>query len=210
MMKIAFRKETPVTTVSRRTFLKGTVAGSVLAVAAGAGLLAPRRVLADTWPAAAFGQKTAEGALYTYAWDIERTNLEGVRRKELMACPMNEEPLRLEVLGAGPLLPPDVGRKRGAGRVHRQPLEVHLLAHAINNALGNVGKTLELLPPPKGRYVVAPAVFTPGMARTLSSRPATNAPISGRKTMAVSSGNEIRATGSTPRSPPPPGTAGGR
>lgn len=62
-MKIAFRKETPVTTVSRRTFLKGTVAGSVLAVAAGAGLLAPRRVLADTWPAAAFGEKTAQGAL---------------------------------------------------------------------------------------------------------------------------------------------------
>ncbi len=39
--------------------------------------------------------KTAEGGLYTYAWDIERTNLEGVRRKELMPCPMNEEPLHL-------------------------------------------------------------------------------------------------------------------
>ncbi len=51
------------TTVSRRTFLKGTIAGSVLAVAAGAGLLAPRRVLADSWPAAAFGEKTAQGAL---------------------------------------------------------------------------------------------------------------------------------------------------
>src|SRR5512142_2222311 len=39
--------------------------------------------------------KTAEGALYTFAWDIERTNLEGLRRREIMPCPMNEEPLHL-------------------------------------------------------------------------------------------------------------------
>ncbi len=39
--------------------------------------------------------KKAEGALYTFAWDIERTNLEGVRRKEIMPCPMHEEPLHL-------------------------------------------------------------------------------------------------------------------
>src|SRR5512142_2958216 len=39
--------------------------------------------------------KTAEGALYTFAWDIERTNPDGVRRKEFMPCPMHEEPLHL-------------------------------------------------------------------------------------------------------------------
>ena len=38
--------------INRRTFLKGTVAGSVLAVAASAGLLTPTRVLAAAWPAA--------------------------------------------------------------------------------------------------------------------------------------------------------------
>ncbi|HZV34349.1 MAG TPA: TAT-variant-translocated molybdopterin oxidoreductase [Verrucomicrobiae bacterium] len=32
---------------------------------------------------------------------------------------------------------------------HRQPLAVHLLAHAINSALGNTGKTLVLLPAPE-------------------------------------------------------------
>ena len=31
---------------------------------------------------------------------------------------------------------------------HRQPLAVHLLAHAINTTLGNIGKTVEFLPTP--------------------------------------------------------------
>src|SRR5512142_585365 len=39
--------------------------------------------------------KTSEGALYTFAWDIERTNMDGQRRRELMHCPMHEEPLHL-------------------------------------------------------------------------------------------------------------------
>ena len=39
--------------------------------------------------------KTAEGALYTFAWDVERTNADGVKRRELMPCPMHEEPLHL-------------------------------------------------------------------------------------------------------------------
>jgi len=47
----------------RRTFLKGTVAGSVLAVAASAGLLTPTRVLAAAWPAAAFEAKNIDDAL---------------------------------------------------------------------------------------------------------------------------------------------------
>jgi len=52
-----------VTVMNRRTFLKGTVAGSVLAVAASAGLLTPTRVLAAAWPAAAFDAKSVDDAL---------------------------------------------------------------------------------------------------------------------------------------------------
>ena len=51
------------TTMNRRTFLKGTVAGSALAVAASAGLLAPTRVLAAAWPAPAFEAKSIDDAL---------------------------------------------------------------------------------------------------------------------------------------------------
>jgi sulfur-oxidizing protein SoxY len=49
--------------INRRTFLKGTVAGGVVAVAAAAGLLKPTRVLAATWPAAAFDAKSIDDAL---------------------------------------------------------------------------------------------------------------------------------------------------
>lgn len=49
--------------INRRTFLKGTVAGSVLAVAASAGLLTPTRVLAAAWPAAAFDAKSVDDVL---------------------------------------------------------------------------------------------------------------------------------------------------
>jgi len=52
-----------VNSMNRRTFLKGTVAGSVLAVAATAGLLTPTRVLAAAWPAAAFDAKSIDDAL---------------------------------------------------------------------------------------------------------------------------------------------------
>ena len=43
--------------MKRRTFLKGTVASSALAVAAGAGLLRSGQVLAADWPASAFAAK---------------------------------------------------------------------------------------------------------------------------------------------------------
>ncbi|MFO0584309.1 MAG: serine protein kinase [Anaeromyxobacter sp.] len=39
--------------------------------------------------------KTAEGALYTFAWDVERTGLDGQKKREVMPCPMNEDPLHL-------------------------------------------------------------------------------------------------------------------
>jgi sulfur-oxidizing protein SoxY len=48
--------------MKRRTFLKGTVASSMLGVAVGAGLLTPRMVLA-AWPKAAFSEKTVEGGM---------------------------------------------------------------------------------------------------------------------------------------------------
>jgi len=52
-----------VNSMNRRTFLKGSLAGSVVAVAAAAGLLTPSRVLAAAWPQAAFGAKTVDDAL---------------------------------------------------------------------------------------------------------------------------------------------------
>ena len=48
--------------MQRRSFLKGTLAGSAVAVAVGAGLLSPRTVLA-AWPKAAFEAKSVEDAM---------------------------------------------------------------------------------------------------------------------------------------------------
>lgn len=53
--------------MKRRTLLKGGAAASVLAVAAGAGLLKPARVLAADWPEAAYNAEVysdAVAALY--------------------------------------------------------------------------------------------------------------------------------------------------
>ena len=51
--------------INRRTFMRGTLAASVVAVAAGAGLLKPSRVLAAEWPKGAFASKSVEDALKT-------------------------------------------------------------------------------------------------------------------------------------------------
>ena len=51
------------TPINRRTFLQGTLAGGVLAVAASAGLLTPSRVWAAAWPAPAFEAKTMDDVL---------------------------------------------------------------------------------------------------------------------------------------------------
>lgn len=50
------------TNMKRRVFLKGSLAAGTMAVAAGAGLLAPQAVLA-AWPKKAFESKAAEDAL---------------------------------------------------------------------------------------------------------------------------------------------------
>jgi len=49
--------------VNRRLLLKATLAGGVIGVAAGAGLLRPRVVLAAAWPAQAFQAKSVSDAL---------------------------------------------------------------------------------------------------------------------------------------------------
>ena len=49
--------------ITRRTFLKGSLASGVLAVAAGAGLVKPTSVLAASWPQAAFEAKGIDDAL---------------------------------------------------------------------------------------------------------------------------------------------------
>ena len=48
--------------MKRRTFLQGTVAGSVVGAAMSAGLLTPRMVLA-AWPEKSFGAKDIDGVL---------------------------------------------------------------------------------------------------------------------------------------------------
>ena len=52
--------------MKRRIFLKGSLAAGTLAVAAGAGMLIPTRVLAATWPKAAFESKTEADALNAF------------------------------------------------------------------------------------------------------------------------------------------------
>jgi len=49
-------------TIKRRTLMKGTLAGSAIGVAVGAGLLTPRAVLA-AWPQKAFESKSTADAL---------------------------------------------------------------------------------------------------------------------------------------------------
>lgn len=51
------------TTLNRRTFLKGSIAGGVLTVAATAGLLQPTQALAAAWPKSAFDAKSMDDAI---------------------------------------------------------------------------------------------------------------------------------------------------
>lgn len=62
--------------MKRRVFLKGTLAGSAIAVAVGAGLLSPRKVLA-AWPQDAFKAKTVQEALTgLYGKDLTEASAE--------------------------------------------------------------------------------------------------------------------------------------
>jgi len=59
--------------MQRRSFLKGSLAGSAIAVALGAGLLQPRTVLAAAWPKSAFKAKTAQDAMSRMYGSAEST-----------------------------------------------------------------------------------------------------------------------------------------
>ena len=62
--------------MKRRIFLKGSLAAGTLAVAAGAGMLTPTRVLASAWPKAAFESKTEAEALNAFfgTSDVEQSD----------------------------------------------------------------------------------------------------------------------------------------
>ena len=67
--------------MKRRVFVKGSLAASTLAVAAGAGLLSPTRVLAAAWPENAFGQRPEADALNAFFGTSEVTESDQVALK---------------------------------------------------------------------------------------------------------------------------------
>ena len=67
--------------MKRRLFLKGSMAAGTLAVAAGAGLLSPTRVLAAAWPQGAFESKTEADALNAFFGTSEAEQSDAVSIK---------------------------------------------------------------------------------------------------------------------------------
>ena len=74
------------TNTKRRTFLKGSLAASVVSVAAGAGLLTPRMVLA-AWPQAAFDAKAIDSAMQALTGSSSLTKSSDI---EIKAPPIAE------------------------------------------------------------------------------------------------------------------------
>jgi len=68
-----------VNTIKRRTFLKGTLAGGVVAAATGAGLLRPTEVLAAQWGTSSpFHETSVDGALKKLFGTTHMTNSSAV------------------------------------------------------------------------------------------------------------------------------------
>ncbi|GJL82303.1 MAG: thiosulfate oxidation carrier protein SoxY [marine bacterium B5-7] len=67
--------------MKRRTFVKGSMASVALAVAAGAGLLHPRRVMAASWPEAALSADNVDAALQAAFGTTEMTDSDDVTIK---------------------------------------------------------------------------------------------------------------------------------
>ena len=74
------------TDIKRRTLLKGTLAAGVVGVAAGAGLLTPRAVLA-AWPQQAFDAKSVDAAVQALTGS---SSLSGSEQIEIKAPPIAE------------------------------------------------------------------------------------------------------------------------
>jgi len=66
--------------MQRRTFLKGTLATSTLAIVASAGMLSPRTVLA-AWPKSAFEAKSVDDALSSLFGDAQTTPSSDIKIK---------------------------------------------------------------------------------------------------------------------------------
>jgi len=66
--------------MKRRTFLKGTVAGGMIGVAASAGLLTPRMVLA-AWPKSAFDAKSVDDAMDALLGSTSAANSSDIKIK---------------------------------------------------------------------------------------------------------------------------------
>ena len=72
--------------IKRRTLLKGTLAAGVVSVAAGAGLLTPRMVLA-AWPEKAFDAKSVDAAVQELTGSAD---MSGSKDIEIKAPPIAE------------------------------------------------------------------------------------------------------------------------
>lgn len=65
--------------MKRRTFMKGTMAGGVIAVAAGAGLLKPTQVMAASWPKSAFKAKAIPDAIKSLYGSSNAASHKGIK-----------------------------------------------------------------------------------------------------------------------------------
>jgi len=67
--------------MKRRVFLKSSLAAGTIAVAAAAGLLTPRRLLAANWPESAFGAKSEADAVKASFGDAQVVDSDAIKIK---------------------------------------------------------------------------------------------------------------------------------
>ena len=84
------------------------------------------------------------GAIADHAWEVKPSEFEAIARAIEAATASQSTPASNNLAWIGPLVS-DLQQHRGASIVvagESQPPIIHALAHAMNNALGNVGKTV--------------------------------------------------------------------
>src|ERR1044071_195013 len=84
------------------------------------------------------------GAIADHAWEVKPSEFEALARAIEAATASQATPASNNLAWIGPLVS-DLQQHRGASIVvagESQPPIIHALAHAMNNALGNVGKTV--------------------------------------------------------------------